>query len=283
MIAPRLPSTLFKFLADAVSSSDNRVPFVQTDRLIRFSQPNSFNDPFEALPIWSLDGITNDIIDRFFVGNTPHQRSLPFDKARKFRAIKRALVKRMARENPDRLKRILTDGANRVASFDTGVLSLSASFEAGPMWAHYSNNHEGLCIGFDTSHRFFEHRMDNLVFRVEYVRKRPVVAISKLADATIGDAIYEKKDERWKYEEEYRIVRGSASATCCVGNDKRGYPIHLFQVPAECVTQIIVGLRATNSVKAAASNWKDEHPHTQILQALIAKDSFSIVHEPLKL
>jgi hypothetical protein len=152
---PDLPPTLYKFLGNSLSGSDLRIPFIQTGETLRFTQPISFNDPFEALPVWSLDGLNEELIEILFVGNTELQNTLPFQKRRNFKAWKRASVKRRARENPEQLNRILTRHANSSVSKLTGVLSLSATFEASPMWAHYAANHEGLCIGFDSANPFF--------------------------------------------------------------------------------------------------------------------------------
>ena len=283
MFNPPLPSILYKFLGASVSPADGSVPFIDADCLLRYSQPNSFNDPFEALPIWSLDGLNNEIIERFFVGNTPRQEQLPFAKRRDYKARKHASVKRLARENPEKLTDILMEESNRVASEDTGILSLSASWEASPMWAHYASDHEGLCIGFDCLHHYFTHRKDNLVCKIEYAKVRPIVPIESIMEMGMAVALYEFKDDRWQYEEEFRLIKPLRRASLTLGNDKRGYPIKLFRIPAEAVKEVVVGLHASQRLKDRVKSWQAKNQHVVLYQATINKSSYSIDRKPLKL
>ena len=277
---PPLPPVLYKFFGPTIASTEDQIPYIESNNLVRFTPPMSFNDPFESLPIWSFQEVEKNDLNRFIeehlVGDTPMSEGLTFDKRRKFKAFKRAFAKREIRDNPEILTEMLTKNANKVASQATGVLSLSASWQTSPMWAHYAANHEGFCIGFDASYLFFKHRADNLVFKVEYGTERPIVPVSRVFEGGLTDAMYEEKDNRWSYEEEFRIVKPLILASRSAGDDKRGNPIKLFSLPPESVKEIIVGLHCTSDVRDRVRKWREGHPHVELYEAVISKKTYSM-------
>ncbi|MEO5913856.1 MAG: DUF2971 domain-containing protein [Luteolibacter sp.] len=169
---PQLPPALYKFWGPTISREDNRIPFIESESLVRFTQPNSFNDPFESQVVWSFEGVNEEVLKKFIeehlVGDTPFSNALPYLKRRKFKAFKHSFSKRGLRENPQETLDLLSKTASYVATETSGVLSLSGTWKASPMWAHYATNHEGMCIGFDMECPIFKHHDDNLVYKVEY-------------------------------------------------------------------------------------------------------------------
>jgi len=176
---------------------------------------------------------------------------------------------------------MLSKNANGVASAATGVLSLSANWQASPMWAHYAADHDGVCIGFDTSSSFFKPQHDNLIFKVEYRDERPEVPVSKFFESGLIDALYETKDDRWRYEEEFRIVRPLQKAGIILGKDKRGFPIHLFNIPTACVSEITVGLHGSDGLCERVKTWKATNAHTKVYKAVVGKRGYSMERHPL--
>lgn len=272
---PILPQYLYKYFPDFVAMPP-KVPFVQTGNMVRFSQSSAFNDPFESLPIWSLDDMTDEIVNLLMIGDTAFSDSLPYSKRRKFKSRKMHMIKQMARNHPETLKTLLSVVANRVSSNSVGVLSLSSSFESPPMWAHYSNNHSGFCLGLDTSHPFFKPSKGNVVYQVEYVTKRPVVGVAKALDPCAFDAMYQFKDARWAYEDEYRLVRPLATAAKQSGLDQRKIPICLFRLPTECVSRIIVGLHASKALKDIIMSWAETHRHVEVFDSTVSAEGYAM-------
>jgi len=110
----------------------------------------------------------------------------------------------------------LAEVKNRVAalamrqhlSLDKGLLCFSASWRDPVIWAHYSDKHKGICLGFDIP--------DGAARRVEYVTKRlPFPTPPKSADLQI---MLWTKFAHWQYEEEIR-----AWATCDEHEDGISY------------------------------------------------------------
>jgi hypothetical protein len=115
--------------------------------------------------------------------------------------------------------------------------------------------------------------------KVEYVKERPVVPVSKFTEGLI-EAAFENKDERWSYEEEYRLIRPLQIALKTVGSDKRGFPICLFQVPAVAVKEIILGLESSEELKRQVMVWRKLHPHVQIFIARVSEKNYSLEKHP---
>lgn len=74
------------------------------------------------------------------------------------------------------------------------------------MWSHYSENHKGFCLGFDTTQdmSFFKEAE-----KVSYCEMLPNVDFNKdELSSQFVEIIYSKSLE-WNYEQEYRIVSGN--------------------------------------------------------------------------
>jgi hypothetical protein len=91
-----------------------------------------------------------------------------------------------------------------------GVLSLSARWNSPLMWSHYADQHQGLCIEYDTSR--LEH--PNLQ-AVNYEALRSISVTDLLrwkvdnspeAEARVRDTYFLSKAADWKYEEEWRYI-----------------------------------------------------------------------------
>lgn len=112
-----------------------------------------------------------------------------------------------------------------------GVCSLSRTRKNQLMWAHYTNEHKGFCIGFDehrlkeTSEKFHsclvEYSDDlpykGVIERIKYYAANPDVqpeyrnSSSSIA-ADILSSIFGTKYTNWKYEKEVRLIRHSFGA-----------------------------------------------------------------------
>lgn len=179
---------------------------------------------------------------------------------------------------------------------DLGVLSLSKSKHSLLMWAHYAHNHEGIIVGFDTSHPFFNQKVKPIksphedtsflgkVFPVTYDRVRPEFKIG----LNYTEALLSKSDE-WMYEKEYRMFLRKSD--CCeFGKDKDGNTldyVSLFKIPASAITRVILGERSNKPKiiegfkKATSSN--DELLSIEIEVAELHEDLYHIEHKKLNI
>jgi hypothetical protein len=76
-----------------------------------------------------------------------------------------------------------------------GPLCFSADWRDPVIWAHYSDKHKGLCLGFEIP--------DEVCHRVEYVARR--LQLPPKPASADANALLFTKYENWKYEKEIRV------------------------------------------------------------------------------
>ena len=118
-----------------------------------------------------------------------------------------------------------------------GVLCFSGKYREPVMWAHYANNHKGMCLVFDPSVL----PVDALK-KVRYTNTRPTVPFGLIHQMSEDggnqeylDAFYDAlvaKSAAWEYEEEYRLV--------LMISDKEDYD-GFFPIPKGFLKRVIVG------------------------------------------
>jgi hypothetical protein len=98
----------------------------------------------------------------------------------------------------DRLQRYAAHETRKAMAATQGLLCFSASWRDPVIWAHYSDKHKGICLGFDVP--------DDVARRVEYVTERfPFPESPTMADS---DRMLWTKFDNWAYEQEIRIWAG---------------------------------------------------------------------------
>ncbi|WNZ54068.1 DUF2971 domain-containing protein (plasmid) [Microbulbifer sp. MKSA007] len=82
-----------------------------------------------------------------------------------------------------------------------GFVSFCEEWGSPAMWAHYANNHRGICCGFEVN--------DNLLTKMDYVDELRPFNIAALRDLTIladeMDYALQTKSSIWSYEREWRM------------------------------------------------------------------------------
>jgi len=98
-------------------------------------------------------------------------------------------------EMTDRNRRVTLMKTRDELSRNRGVLCFSASWRDPVVWAHYSDKHRGLCLGFEIP--------DEHCKKVKYVENRlQFPRVPTLADAEV---LLFTKYINWQYEEEIRV------------------------------------------------------------------------------
>jgi len=152
----------------------------------------------------------------------------------------------------------IRDAIYRALNENVGILSLSEIADNEPMWAHYADEHKGLVLCFDEQHSFFNRRRsENDEFY--FVRKVRYSSGPPVSLATVdGDALLVTKGAQWSYEREWRMLVALNDATRSLIVD--GDTIHLFALPPDALTGIILGARATSATEAAVRDILDSRP-----------------------
>ena len=140
-----IPETIYKY-RDWKNEYHKKI---LTNQEIFFSSPRLFNDPFDCRIQIAYHKLKEDeklAIDYFsiFVGRQfPH-----LTKQQKEKEVQRLISEGRFKDD----EYILQANQKSIEQLHDiyGVLSLTAVKDNILMWAHYSNDHQGFCVGFDS-------------------------------------------------------------------------------------------------------------------------------------
>lgn len=167
------------------------------EQRLHFSHPHEFNDPFDCKPLCVKDVSAEDIIAQL-------KRNCPWmvDKAKSNIESLQDYIKR------GDLQKTFNETLNK-----NYVCCFSYNADIPAMWAHYAQNHYGLCLGFDKEigGAFIE----GIKGVVRYTDQQTEVDWTKIDcvphEGDTKNFFYEKAKE-WEYEQEYRVVKHHSMA-----------------------------------------------------------------------
>lgn len=167
------PTVLYKYFS---LRSARTLHSVLAQSQLFFSDPTTFNDPFEMNP-----------------GLYRHK---------KFRPV----VSRKSRIDDATIRRAAENiwHQQRVEMQRSGVCCFSEVRDDLALWAHYADKHTGICLGFSTGHEFFDG-----IQKVDYVPKRPQMPLLEKRGSTRLVDLMRTKLDLWSYEKEWRLFRRS--------------------------------------------------------------------------
>jgi len=220
--------------------------------LVAFTPPWLFNDPFEARPVFPPDAPAAIAL---YEEARPRRAKLTKEEESALQAQIDAIQKEHGL-----LRLTWEQAANSV-----GVLSLSEKCDCPLMWAHYTAQHAGFVIGFDTAHPDWvaSGRLNGPPGeprKVSYSQDRPNPA--DMNEVTPGDVWYTKSSE-WAYEREWRVTRWISKARKTV-ESASGDEIPLYEFPPEAVREVILGQRATEFLEFMTLELVTKSPYKNV-------------------
>lgn len=131
-----------------------------------------------------------------------------------------------------------------------GVFSVTAVNDNVLMWAHYSNNHQGFCVGFDSAMLF---RYLGGGGEIHYVEEFPTILPTE--DFTTQQRMQiNTKASYWDYEIEYRLTKMNCAN-------------EIITIPKEIITKVILGYKIPESdEKDILKLISIELPHVKIFK-----------------
>jgi Protein of unknown function (DUF2971) len=271
---------LYKYLQPA------RIDVLE-QRMIRFTQPGDFNDPFEFRP-YIQSAAADDFVRESVEAN--FEEILNTELAKYGALLPPNIEKMMAeimpqnkafvfdyfrRMEPEVLKS-LAPSIDAILNKNVGIMCLSEVPDSILMWGHYTDDHRGFVLGFDSDHEFFSRRrsqQDEFGFlrRVNYQKERPKVVLSD----TSSPVWFNTKSEQWAYEKEWRILRVLSGADC--RKNGTSFPICLFEFPEDAVLEIIIGLRSPPPLIQQLESIIRKFPRATLLQAQENPTEYSLI------
>ena len=214
-----------------------------------FSNPKSFNDPFDCQIVTSTDN-TPEEIEIFLNQNAP--------------AFSTEMKKSLAVgwfNRPADWNSMINETINGIIN-NSAICCFAGANDNVLMWSHYTDSHKGICLKFDILNDlgFFE-----TPIIVKYDKEYPVY--NHLSNPSkIFECLIQTKAECWNYEKELRVIKPHG-------------PDGLYEFSKEALSEICFGVNTSekdiqdihNLVQA--NNFKN----TKFKKAEISKSSFKIL------
>ncbi len=187
---------LYKYL----KYSDDTLKII-TYGTIKFSDPTTFNDPFDSQPCY----------DPSIAEHIAKTRPDLMAAAASYRGIS---VEEFIKEQPhQRLAAVMESGQySKEVAGSVGICSLTRDPLNLLMWAHYADEHKGFVVEFDIPEETTEHPTSQVQFvellipqEVEYVAEMPIILATDDRNAKFTKQFLTKGLE-WKYEAEERVI-----------------------------------------------------------------------------
>ena len=276
--------------------SAKRIDILQK-RLIRFTQPNAMNDPFEVRPYFYKLGSKEEFAKNFAeairrwnfrdwnnyckaVGNDPGRFALA-NKVENNPDYAEWLYKNLHKQNPHDLLPNLRERFYNLHN-TTGILSLSETPNNLLMWAHYAEGHTGFVLVLDGSHDFFKSKNSLLGFAkpepVEYRLELPHLTIEETYKETVMPEIFFVKGLDWQYEKEWRYLKFCTNANKRF-RDSNNLDVNLFRLPPKCVIGVILGCYRSKELEKEILTLQREDPelsHLNIQQARASETHYRL-------
>src|SRR5262245_25814549 len=256
--------------------SKERVAFLQ-DRLIRFTPPAVFNDPFELSPVLDSAFKKPKRTKKVTTGPTSVMQQLQSTLYLQGKALADGMV------NSKSFVQLLT-------SDRFGVLSLSKRNDSLLMWAHYASQHQGFVVELESTHPWFSHKefvpgYGNVGFLrgVKYSSRRSKIhakgiAQFRFAKGVRSEDIFFAKSLQWVYEHEWCIVMPLKRVTKIVEG-----ATHLFEVPSDAISAVILDARIARSDEEKVINHliNPTLAHVSLIRASLNPRRFVLDFKPV--
>ena len=145
----------------------------------------------------------------------------------------------------------------------TGVISLTELDRHPLTWAHYADQHKGLCLEFDTTKSIGSNPITAAI-DVTYQQPVPVVRWFVASEEENVRGIFLTKSLEWEYEREHRVIVNARAGT-------------RIPYPPEALTGIIFGARIAPKVEAEVSEWlAGRDPPVELRRVRPAKDEYAL-------
>ncbi|MCA0349618.1 MAG: hypothetical protein LCH35_10205 [Bacteroidetes bacterium] len=222
---------------------------------IYFPSSNELNDPFDASHLLLSLTKNNSEMESFY-----HQlyEMSPNE-------LTRAYIKKYYENKPDLLRKLVVEGTVKFIS-TYGIACYSVSPVHIVLWAIYADNHEGICIQYDTvrDEPFFRE-----VRRIDYVEKLEIINYEPFSNPQVTNDIFYKKLNLWEKEFEVRLVKPKTGK---------------HEINPECVRSVVLGLRAKEDyIEKVIDIMRRKYKHATLYQTEIMTESVGLSFIPFDL
>jgi hypothetical protein len=236
----KLPNFFYKYIR-----TENAIKILE-NKALWFSSPRDFNDPFDC-NINLIDFSISDKEITEFIN----------DKVSANRKTRRNEIQKNQR-NSYRIKNQMADQSQEMF-YNSGVCCFSEVNNNILLWAHYANNHKGLCLKFSSSVAIIAEMTAKVNYKTGYEK----VNFWTGQGGAVYHLIFTKSND-WDYEKEIRMFRTlyKGSVTIDITN--------LTEIIFGCKTDLLTIKKVKNLISDL--NYK----HIKFKQAKQTKSSFQL-------
>lgn len=177
----------------------------------------------------------------------------------------RSYIIRKYQNKPELLRELVVNGTAKFIS-TYGIACFTVTPIHIVLWATYANNHEGICLQYDTvrDKSFFKGSR-----RVNYVEELEIIDYEPITNPQASNDIFYKKLNLWEKEFEVRLVKPK------VGKHK---------INPECVRSIVLGLRAKDDyIEKVIDIVRRKYEHATLYQTEIMTGKVGLSFIPFNL
>jgi len=243
---------------------------------IWFACAKDFNDPFDMSFEYNFDGLHSELGLNWARNAVNRHENHLNPEQRERRALERITE---IRKDPEYLKEVKKDFVEHNQN-TFGVCSLCATNNDLLVWAHYSQNHTGFCVGLSVEHlnkisiSFIPQKILLDIHKVNYTDVYPSPnffdCMINLENTSHINDVIETKSTDWKYEKEWRLIFwGQVNKSLNLG--------------FEAIHEVILGCRISAKNKKNILELCRRHvPHAKIFQAVKDSKKFGLTLEPIQ-
>jgi len=214
----------------------NKVWDILINESLFFYPPTKFNDPYDCKIQFNYDDCTESDFREIFTSflrkaNSTRPENDIIKEVDKIIASGGHMSERWRSKFREHAKRELQPDLDRM-----GLLCLSEDRDNILLWAHYADNHKGLCFEFDSKVLQEKYYCKKIEYEKKYISLKEFYwPFHNEQNEECARLLLLRKSEHWEYENEWRIIIDWQEI------EKRG-GTRLFKMPEHLLTGIILGL-----------------------------------------
>jgi len=226
---------------------------------IHCSTPGKLNDPWDCQPWYDSDSLKDPTVrDQYIDWLNEMHDGFPTSERRKALEAFLKDPENLAKSTEDLARKVQEETARR------RIYCLTPHPDSILMWSHYSNNHSGVCLEFQTANRLFSGAM-----KVSYLSHYPKLLPHEMGTSQAIQVLL-TKSEVWAYEEEFRLVG--------IPQAPPGAPMLLdsdwINLPRGSLTAVILGCQADEG--RIKRFFKGHAPQLPLKKAVRARNQYRL-------
>ena len=235
----QIPRFLYKYC------SLQRALEIIGNQSVYFATYDLFNDPFDCAML----------VD-------PNCSKADWESYLRLQGVDSAMVNSIVDDmmsHPEKGTEIIRDSIEKVKK-NIGVLCLSDRPNNLLLWAHYADQHHGVCLEFDV---LADPPLFCIPKKVLYDDTFPTINYLRNPSSVVEALCHKSKD--WQVEGEYRVIKHNVTG--------------LQAVKPEALSKVILGMKCDdNNIDTMLQALKrDIYPNTQLCQATISNTDYRIL------